>query len=70
MLGDAGANPLGAVLGLGLAVTFGFYLDLYAIVVLLALNLASERWSFSAFIARTPPLRWVDSLGRERTAGE
>jgi UDP-N-acetylmuramyl pentapeptide phosphotransferase/UDP-N-acetylglucosamine-1-phosphate transferase len=77
MLGDAGANPLGAVVGLGLAVEFGFYGSLYAIVLLLALNLASEKWSFSRFIDRVAPLRWLDSLGRrqpepvrERTAGE
>jgi hypothetical protein len=70
MLGDAGANPLGAVIGLGLAVTFDIWLTALAIVILLALNLASEKWSFSAFIDRTPPLRWLDSLGRERTVRE
>ena len=64
MLGDAGANPLGAVIGLGLALSLGFYGRLFAIVLLLALNLISEKWSFSRAIERTPPLRWLDGLGR------
>lgn len=64
MLGDAGANPLGAVLGLGLAASLGEPHRLIAIAILLALNLASERWSFSKAIEATPPLRWLDGLGR------
>ncbi len=67
MLGDAGANPLGALLGLGLVVTFaGSFRALVVIaLVLLALNLASERWSFSAVIERTPWLARLDHLGRK-----
>lgn len=67
MLGDAGANPLGAVLGLGLVVGFaGSFrtLDVVALI-LLALNLASEKWSFSAVIERTPWLARLDHLGRK-----
>lgn len=64
MLGDAGANPLGAVLGLGLAVSLQEPWRWVVILVLLALNLISERWSFSRAIERTPPLRWLDGLGR------
>ena len=33
------------------------------VVVLAALNLASEAVSFSDVIGRTPPLRWLDRLG-------
>ncbi|HEV2754881.1 MAG TPA: hypothetical protein VG318_03770 [Actinomycetota bacterium] len=65
MLGDAGANPMGALLGLGLAVTLGTAGLAVAVVVMLALNLASERWSFSQVIERSPPLRWFDSIGRK-----
>lgn len=64
MLGDAGANPLGAVLGVGLAASLGEVERVVAIVILLGLNLASERWSFSKAIEATPPLRWLDGLGR------
>lgn len=64
MLGDAGANPLGAVLGLGVALSLGPVGRAVALALLLAANLASERWSFSALIERTPPLRALDGLGR------
>ena len=64
MLGDAGANPLGAVLGVGLAASLDEPGRLVAIVILLALNLASEKWSFSKAIEATPPLRWFDGVGR------
>jgi hypothetical protein len=37
-----------------------------AIVVLLALNLLSERWSFSQVIERVGWLRALDRLGRRR----
>ncbi|MDQ3752334.1 MAG: hypothetical protein M3333_05540 [Actinomycetota bacterium] len=65
MLGDAGANPLGAVLGLGLAVSLPAAGVLVAVVILLAGNLASEKWSFSRAIDRTPWLKAVDRLGRK-----
>lgn len=74
MLGDAGANPLGAMLGLGLTLGAWQLGDgagpsrgaLWTIViVLLALNLASERWSYSTVIERTRWLARLDHLGRK-----
>jgi hypothetical protein len=64
MLGDAGANPLGALLGLGLALSLDGPARWAAAVALVALNLASERWSFSAAIAKQPWLHRLDRLGR------
>lgn len=65
MLGDAGANPLGGVVGLGLfAGTTGAWRWM-GIAVLAGLNLASERWSFSQIIEASPFLKRVDMLGRE-----
>jgi UDP-GlcNAc:undecaprenyl-phosphate/decaprenyl-phosphate GlcNAc-1-phosphate transferase len=64
MLGDAGANVLGAALGLGLVLTTGPDVRLGALGLVLALNLASEVVSFSRVIDRVPPLRWLDRLGR------
>jgi len=65
MLGDAGANPLGALCGLALLCAVpssgGRWLVLAA---LLALNGASEFVSFSRVIDAVPPLRWADRLGR------
>ncbi len=66
MLGDTGANVLGAGAGLGLIATTGPGTWWIAAVVLGALNALSERVSFSDVIARIPPLRWLDHLGRPR----
>jgi UDP-N-acetylmuramyl pentapeptide phosphotransferase/UDP-N-acetylglucosamine-1-phosphate transferase len=66
MLGDAGSNAIGAVLGVGLALAASEVVLVIAIVALAALNLASEKWSFSRVIERTKPLSVIDSLGRRR----
>ena len=65
MLGDAGANPLGAVWGLGLALSLQTGGRIVAVTLLLVLNLVSERVSFSKVIDRTAPLRAFDRLGRK-----
>jgi hypothetical protein len=63
MLGDLGANALGALLGLRLAAG-GTALRWGSLVVVSALTLASERVSFSRVIERTPALQALDQLGR------
>jgi len=64
MLGDAGANALGAALGLGVVLTSSIIVQAIVLVVLVALNAASEKVSFSRVIDRVAPLRFVDRLGR------
>ena len=64
MLGDAGANPLGAALGLGVVLSASPTARTVVMVVLLALNLLSERVSFSSVIDRVAPLRVLDRAGR------
>jgi len=64
MLGDAGANALGAVVGVLLATGPGWLLWALA-VVLVALQAASERVSFSHVIEKNRWLRAVDELGRK-----
>jgi hypothetical protein len=64
MLGDAGANPLGGALGLGLVLGFAPGERNIALVVVILANLASEAVSFSAVIDRVAPLRYLDRLGR------
>lgn len=66
MLGDAGANAFGMLAGLLLVFALPFEGVLVAAVVLLALNAASERVSFSAVIERTPWLAALDRVGRPR----
>jgi UDP-N-acetylmuramyl pentapeptide phosphotransferase/UDP-N-acetylglucosamine-1-phosphate transferase len=64
MLGDAGANVLGAALGLGVVLACAPTTRTVVLVVVAALNLASERVSFSKVIAAAPPLRAADRFGR------
>ena len=64
MLGDAGANPLGAVAGLGLVLTVGPGTRNAALVAVVVLNLLGELVSFSRVIDAVPPLRALDRMGR------
>ena len=66
MLGDAGANALGALLGTALAARTGPVARAALLAGLAALTAASERVSFTQVIARTPVLRELDALGRRR----
>lgn len=64
MLGDTGANALGAALGIAVVLSVGPGARIAIVAVLLGLTLLSEVVSYSAVIARTPPLRALDALGR------
>lgn len=64
MLGDTGANALGAALGFGLVLTASTGARVAVLVALVALNAASEAVSFSRVIDRVAPLRTIDRLGR------
>jgi UDP-GlcNAc:undecaprenyl-phosphate GlcNAc-1-phosphate transferase len=65
MLGDAGANPIGGLVGLGLAASLDAAPLGAAVALLVALNAASEVWSFSNVIERTRLLRALDAIGRK-----
>jgi UDP-GlcNAc:undecaprenyl-phosphate GlcNAc-1-phosphate transferase len=64
MLGDAGANVLGAAIGLAVVAHVGPAGRLVALGVVLVLNALSEKVSFSRVISGTPGLRHLDRLGR------
>lgn len=64
MLGDSGANALGALLGVSLAARTGPVGRAGLFAVLAALTAASEKVSFTQVIQRTPGLRELDQLGR------
>ena len=66
MLGDTGANPLGALVGLAAAQQLGRRGRMLALVGVSALTLASERVSFTRVIESTPVLRHLDRWGRPR----
>jgi len=64
MLGDTGANTLGALVGVSLVAREGTGARMVHLGTLVALTLASERISFSDVIRRSTPLRALDELGR------
>lgn len=63
MLGDAGANALGAVLGLALVQRLPAR-RLPVLIALTAVTGASELVSYSRVIEAVAPLRWLDQAGR------
>lgn len=65
MLGDAGSNVLGAAVGLAVVLTAGRVAEVAVLVVLLTLNLLSEKVSFSKVIAGVSILNAIDMVGRE-----
>ncbi len=64
MLGDTGANLVGALAGISMLVTLGDEARLIALGLVAALTIYGEFRSISATIDRVPPLRQLDSLGR------
>ena len=64
MIGDCGANGLGALVGWCLAAGLDSRGRTAALVVVVGLTLASERVSFTTVIERTPWLAALDNWGR------
>jgi hypothetical protein len=64
MLGDAGSNALGTVLGLRSVERHTGWRRYAAIGALTTLTIAGERRSLGSLIERTPGLRELDALGR------
>ena len=64
MLGDAGSNVLGAVLGLGVVAACGPGARDVALVAVAGLNVAGELVSFSRVIEAVGPLRALAQAGR------
>jgi UDP-N-acetylmuramyl pentapeptide phosphotransferase/UDP-N-acetylglucosamine-1-phosphate transferase len=67
MLGDSGANALGALLGVALAARTGPVGRAALLTGIAALTAASEKVSFTQVIQRTPGLRELDALGRRHS---
>ena len=68
MLGDAGANALGAMLGVAAAAALPRPARIGLLAGIIALTGLSEKVSFTKVIARTPALNWLDMLGRRAPA--
>ena len=69
MLGDAGANGLGALLGVALIAAASRRRLVVLLLLLVGLTVASEVVSFSVVIDRVRPLRWLDRLGARPLPG-
>jgi hypothetical protein len=63
MLGDSGANVIGAVLGLGVVLGRGETTRVTALVIVIVLTILAEVVSFSKVIDRVPFLRALDRAG-------
>jgi UDP-GlcNAc:undecaprenyl-phosphate GlcNAc-1-phosphate transferase len=68
MLGDAGANAAGAMLGVAAAASLPRPARIALLAAVAGLTAASEVVSFTAVIEMTPALRWLDMLGRRPVA--
>ncbi|HZA27936.1 MAG TPA: hypothetical protein VE915_09930, partial [Actinomycetota bacterium] len=66
MLGDAGSNPLGFLVGVGLAEVLPTPAVVAAALGGLILQVAAETVTISRLVEASPPLRWFDRLGRRR----
>ncbi len=64
MLGDSGANAIGAMIGVAAASSLNRPSRVIVLGGIAALTAASEKVSFTKVIARTPALNWLDMLGR------
>jgi UDP-GlcNAc:undecaprenyl-phosphate/decaprenyl-phosphate GlcNAc-1-phosphate transferase len=69
MLGDCGANAVGAALGCVLVSGSSRVARLSALAGIVALTLVSETVSFSAWIDSHPAATWLDRLGRGSPTG-
>lgn len=64
MMGDAGANPLGAALGYWVALRLPQLVKAFVLLFLISVHIYSERFSLSKTIDENPILRFIDRLGR------
>ncbi len=64
MLGDAGSNALGAVLGFALVARLGTRGRWTAVGILAALNALGDRVSLGRLIEQAPVLSQLDAVGR------
>lgn len=65
MMGDAGSNALGAVIGLNAILVFDIQIKITYLAVLLVLNLIADKFSLTRIISSNRILDYLDRLGRE-----
>lgn len=65
MMGDAGANPVGAAIGLAATVALSPAALALTAAALVLLHVVAERASISRIIEEIPALKYLDELGRD-----
>ncbi|HOJ77514.1 MAG TPA: phospho-N-acetylmuramoyl-pentapeptide-transferase [Bacillota bacterium] len=66
MLGDVGSNVLGATLGMMMAWMLTDFGKIIALIILVAIQVIAEKYSFTALIEKYGWLRYLDELGRRK----
>jgi len=66
MLGDAGSNVLGAILGLAIVLSLGVPAKIAIVILMAAVNIYSEKYSISRLIENNSFLTRLDRLLGER----
>jgi UDP-GlcNAc:undecaprenyl-phosphate GlcNAc-1-phosphate transferase len=66
MLGDTGANLLGSSLGMVMAWSFSFHVQLAAVAFLVLLHIFTEKYSITDIVERNRALLFIDQLGRPK----
>jgi UDP-GlcNAc:undecaprenyl-phosphate GlcNAc-1-phosphate transferase len=67
MLGDTGSNAVGAALGFGVVLVASHTVSIVFLVALIALTAIGDLVGFTKIIKATPPLRYLDELGRPKS---
>ncbi|NLT19690.1 MAG: hypothetical protein GXY16_01685 [Syntrophomonadaceae bacterium] len=70
MMGDAGSNVLGLLLGYLAAAFLPMTFRIGVLLFLIAIHLFTEKYSISSTIERVGVLRFFDQLGRSQSNGE
>lgn len=64
MMGDAGSNVLGMILGLSIVWNYNLSVRIVVLCCLVVLHLYTEKYSLTKTIEKIPLLRMIDELGR------
>jgi len=70
MMGDAGSNTLGVVIGITAAVALDGYYRVGYLVLVLLVHVITEKFSLTRIISANPVLNYLDLLGREKEPGK
>lgn len=65
MMGDAGSNTLGFVLGFAAASGFGITAKLIYLLILAAVHVVTEKYSLTRIIEKNRVLNYIDLIGRK-----